>query len=385
MTTKCFLLLAGSLLVAGPLHAQFSLSGGDLYVYQAGSGTTATYQAGNGTIAAVNNSAAPVYIDQFSITANGLLNQVALPNATGDGSGFLASGDSATEGSLSLDSGGDTLAFGGYSGPALSSTSVNGVSAAANRDIGTVGANGTFSFAIQNGAQYQSTASTTGVLRGAVTDGAGNFWASGTGSTAGGGLGVYYYNAPAQSLTGSSTATRSVQIYGGNIYYTSGSGVSELAGGLATTGPQTSTVLTTGLSGTPYGFVFNSSMTSLYVANEAGGIQKWTFNGSAWSLAYTLDSGTDFDYVTGNFSGASPVLYATTIASSTGNEVVSITDTGAGSAATVLDTITGSSADAGNFDGIVFDPVAVPEPSVCPLIGLGLLLFLANRRQLRKA
>jgi hypothetical protein len=133
---------------------------------------------------------------------------------------------------------------------------------------------------------------------------------------------------------------------------------------------------------TPYGFTMSPNMLTAYVANESGGIVKavysGTFSGGAYSggtwTTTTIDSGTKFDWVTADFSKANPVIYATTLASSTGNQLDQIVDNGGSDPVTLLDTITGTSADSGNYDGLVFIPTPTPEPSVCALAGLGLLL-----------
>src|SRR5690348_7204121 len=121
------LLLAGSLLAARQLEAQFSVTAGNLYVYQIGDGTTAVAGAG----------AAPVYIDQFNTFVNAGNNpfsfQVALPT-TGANS-FAAAANSATEGELTLIPAGNGLTFGGYNGAVIGSASVNGQAVATvNRD-----------------------------------------------------------------------------------------------------------------------------------------------------------------------------------------------------------------------------------------------------------
>src|SRR5208282_673969 len=204
LISRRLLLLAGSLLAAGQLQAQFSITGGDLYVYQDGNGTTA---AGSGV-------GSPVFIDQFSTAANGsandYLNQVALPTTTGVGVNFLTSGQSPQDGGLSYNASGNVLVFGGFSGTAVNSSTVT-----ANRDIGQVNASGVFSFAVQNSAQYNGSG---GLLRSAITDGNNNYWASGT-TPNGGGQGVWYYgnNSAADALIGASTATRGLETYGGNI------------------------------------------------------------------------------------------------------------------------------------------------------------------------
>ena len=47
---------------------------------------------------------------------------------------------------------------------------------------------------------------------------------------------------------------------------------------------------------------------------SGGGIKRYQFDGSTWSLAYTLNNGLDAGarYVMADFSGANPVVYAVT-------------------------------------------------------------------------
>jgi hypothetical protein len=297
------------------------------------------------------------------------------------GGNFLSSGQSPQNGGLSYNPSANLLVFGGYSG-----TAVNTSFSTANRDIGQVNATGTFSFAVQDSVRYNGAG---GLLRSAVTDGNGNYWASGT-TPNGGGQGVWYYGTGTPTaLIGAATATRSLQAYAGNLFYTTGSGVSMITG-MPQSGTQTPTLLFSAGSN-PYGFSFSPNMLTAYVANEAGGIVRATYSGifsggvysgGTWSTV-TLDSGTAFDWLAVDFTGSNPILYATTLASSTGNKLDQIVDIGTANPGIVtLDTITGTSADSGNFDGVAFVPPATPEPSVCALAGLGILLFLGKGRRI---
>jgi hypothetical protein len=92
------------------------------------------------------------------------------------------------------------------------------------------------------------------------------------------------------------------QLYGdsGSTNFTS---VLQIGNGLPTTAGQTTTLLpglpSTGAS--PYGFVLfdvNSAVVGLdllYIADDravpTGGIQKWTFDGTTWTLVTTFNSG----------------------------------------------------------------------------------------------
>jgi hypothetical protein len=354
------------LFVASQVQAQFSITGGHLYVYQIGNNTTA------GTVAQ------PVFIDQFDTTGT-LLNQLAVPVSTAGvfGSGLVASGQSVTEGSLALNPAGNALTFMGYSGIAVGQTGVNGTTAAtANRDIGTVSANGTFSMAAQSTTAFSQPA---GAGRGAVTDGSGNYWAVGVGST----VGVRYYgNNAAEAQVTTSASARSIGIYGGNLYYTAGSSLFTVS---AATASATPTAIIAPGAGTLDGFVFNPNMNFCYIANGAagGGIQRWDFNGASWNLSYTLHNTSGFSFVTADFSGANPVLYATTLASGGNDSIVSLTDIGGGSESwfNILATTTQTGGSA-TFNGIVFVPV--PEPSSLGLAGLGLAVCIGRGRLARR-
>ena len=84
----------------------------------------------------------------------------------------------------------------------------------------------------------------------------------------------------------------------------------------------------------------NPSLTVAYVAdqrNSAGGIQKWTNDGGTWTLAYTFGTGAGAFGVVADFSGATPIVYATTGEASS-NRLVQIVDTNASAVATVLAT-----------------------------------------------
>ena len=113
-------------------------------------------------------------------------------------------------------------------------------------------------------------------------------------------------------------------------------------------------------------------------ASAAGGIQRWDFNGSSWALTYTLGTGAANLGARGlavDFSGANPVIYATT-AEGAANRLITLTDTGAASSATTLATAPANEI----FRGLEFTPTAVPEPPALALAGLAVLSILAGQR-----
>jgi len=125
---------------------------------------------------------------------------------------------------------------------------------------------------------------------------------------------------------------------------------------------------------TPADFWFADPSTIYFSDTRAiaigGGLQKWTLNAGVWSMEYTMNVGLGGGLfgLTGVVDGSGTRLFGTT----TDNKLVSVLDTGPGSAFTTL--ATGS---AGNiFRGVV---LTVPEPGSLSLLVLGGLLLIRRR------
>jgi hypothetical protein len=88
-------------------------------------------------------------------------------------------------------------------------------------------------------------------------------------------------------------------------------------------------------------------------AASGGGVARWQFDGSTWTRVYTLtDNLPGGAYYLGvDFSGPNPVIYAVTTEGDN-NQIVKITDTGAGSTGTVL----GYAGANQNFRGLRLGP-----------------------------
>jgi hypothetical protein len=340
------------------------------------SGNVALVRVGNGseTLANTGNS---VFIDQY--TAGGsYVNSVSIPNAGGPTS-MIMNGLSlaGSDGGLKLSSDGTYLTIGGYNAAVGGSTVLNAVNGTTiNRNVGRISAAGGFTVAT-NSTKYSGNATTAGALRTVIGDDDGDYWGVGTGVS--GSTGLYYFgvNSPAAWVV-SSGSPRFIDFGGdGNIYYTrggSGPGLYSVPG--HPTATATPTLFGVTLDANVQDFAFNSSMTSLYVANSVTGILRFDKVGASWVSSYTLDSGVGFNGLTVDWSGANPMLYATT---ADGKNLVGIMDTGAGSAATILATAGASQL----FKGIDFAPI--PEPTTVSLLGIGLLLFGSRSRRLRRS
>jgi autotransporter-associated beta strand protein len=336
--------------LVSPSFSTAVFSSGDLVVLQVGNGSIPT-------------SGAPGFLNDYSPFGGPSPVQVALPTT---GANALIFGGSSYLGALSLSGDGQTLVVAGYNVPvgyiatAIDTSSTSGA-APVPRAVGSVSADGKFTLNATT-AQFSG-----GTIRSAVADGTGNFWAGG------GNSGIVYLgsNSPAATISTVSTATRNLGFVNGSIYFTeTGSGHGVMAfSGAPKTGATPALVLSTDGTGTgtpsPKGFAFNTGLTIAYVADNrtaanGGGIQRFNRNGSAWVYAYTLGytsspSQQVWD-MTVDFSGPNPIIYAIT-GESTGNHLVSVTDSGPGSAFTILETAPPGTA----FRDVAFAPGQVAQ------------------------
>jgi hypothetical protein len=262
---------------------------------------------------------------------------------------------------------------------------------------------------------------------------------SGQGDKSSSDQGIFYSPTAGTSYTGSNTPTgiynandtRYVSGYNGNLYYSldkknNPTGIFKYSG-LPASGSATATQITAGenlSSGTgftldsynsPEGFWFANS-TTLYVADTgvpkkggsvsgAGGIQKWTLNGSTWQLDYVLRPSsfvspssavsattgeTGFEAITGEVVGSTVDLFAVsyTAGDDNPNGLYSLADSLSATTIAPGSETFGELASAPgdgeeNFKGVVF--MATPEPASWAL-GLGACgLLVALRRYRRQA
>ncbi len=302
---KTILLWFTALFAVCGLSQGASFTPGNLVLVRLGTGT-----------AALSNAATPAFLDEYTPTGT-LVQSIALPTADAGGNRtFTLSGTATSEGALSLSSDGQYLLMGGFAA-AVGTTGVASTSSAtANRVIARVAADGTINTLTYITDSHVGSSD----IRAAASDNGTNLWGAGAPTT---GAGTYFIptfgaaNATVSSLV--AVNSRVVQIFGGQLYYSTGSGTTgiyQVGTGLPTSGTQTPTLIAG--SASPYGFFFADMSTSepgldtLYLADDsAGQIKKFSKVSGVWSQTGSVTF-TSARGLTGVVSSSTVTLYATT-------------------------------------------------------------------------
>jgi hypothetical protein len=357
-----------------------------------------------------------IYIYNNSVAAQAAPASSTSYNSSATGTRLVNSFSATSEGSLTnnpgvSDAAAQGVSFGGtayvYSAgydAADNTASVNSNTTNANRSLGQVNV----SASVATGAtvlktQTQATAYNNNNIRGATGDNTGtNIYSAGTAGTAS--LGGWRNFNTNTILSSTPTNVRTVELLGGNLYGSTGSGNTGIyqidpTGATAAT-PFIVTGTSASPSHSPYEFALFNDLTNpttingynvAYIADDAGGsgatgggIEKWTYNGTSWSQAYILqDTATTFyrglagekDPTTGLVT-----LFATT---SDGLRLQQVTDSGANSTFATLASFTAN--DNRVFRGVALSPVAVPEPSTLVLGTMAALGAVAIRRRAKRS
>jgi hypothetical protein len=321
---------------------------GNLAVLRIGDGTETLGSHGNS-----------VFIDQF--TTNGTLaGSVAIPD--NDTNALLVSGTASSEGALTRSADGRLLLLAGYNLPLtnadnLSSSLANADATNAPRAIGAVDASGGFALVGVTTNQYSQNN-----MRSGASDGRGNYWGAGANS------GTFYFGGgPTNTVQTNVANSIVIQDLGGNLYFSTSKttpGIWEIPGTPVTPVTNAVVFLSAGSKANPYAFAFNPGFTTAYIADDSlkglGGIQRWDLTNGVWAMTYAFTSLTNIGArgVAADFSGAHPVIYATT-AEDAANRLVAITDNGVDSPAVTLATAGVNQI----FRGVTFAPDAglVPQ------------------------
>ena len=322
----------------------------------------------------VTNNAANagrLFVDQFAPTgaSQSPISSSPLPYSVGAYStgsssttnfSLTTSANATSEGYMTLSADGKFLAVPGYNAPiATASIATTATSAPSTnyRAAGVVYGSGIATVPLA--ADFQSGNN----LRSVVSDGT-SFWFSGA-------SGFYYFSNlyDNSAKTYGSVNTRTLKIYNGSIYGSSASGSNvginfvDYLSNLGDNGTTAAMTLLTPVSPNnapnANGFVMNPTGDVIYVADGTNGIMKFTYNGTIWSKAYTLNTTTCLG-ITGIFTGTNPVIYAT---SSTGapSKLFSVTDAGNPGTATTTSsnyTLLSTSASTCVYKGVALAPSA---------------------------
>ncbi|MGL6096189.1 MAG: hypothetical protein ACRC7O_10390, partial [Fimbriiglobus sp.] len=278
-----FLTLAAAALAIAPATAQ-TLDTGNLVVLSVNG------ISGSGVATAIS-------LNEFT-TAGVAQDTISLPS-TGTNR-LTVSGSAGSEGGISLSGNSARIIVNGYDadvGTAAVSTTANANRAINSYAFGTAGgaelrlASVTEATAFDNN-NFRSATSDTGLV-GSLVYGTGN----GTAGT----NGVMQFTPTTQQTSSTITNTRWSQVVNSTLFFSTGSGTTRgvfqvgSAGVLPTTSGVTSTSLLTtstnsfNTAGSPYGFAFNPTGTTAYVADDGGatvrGIYRFDFDGTTWNFS----------------------------------------------------------------------------------------------------
>ena len=337
-----------------------AFTAGDLILERMGDGS-----------AALGSTGTPVFIHEYTASGD-LLQTKALPQAfprpAGSPFNLMDSGSATSNGQLTRSADGRFICIPGLNGTNGEVSIASSSAATVLRVMGTLDASGALSTAqtaaMLTGNNFRSLTSSDGT----------NFWAVGQ-------PGLVYYQPGVATNSLLTSNLRCVRIFNNQLYISSGSGtpgvgVSVVGSGLPTNGtPATSLIIPVGGSSpSPYEFEINPGNNICYVAddraNAAGGIIKYTNNGSAWVSNYTLATVSAANFgargLAVDWSGPNPVIYATTAETST-NRLIRIVDTNSSATAVTLATSPTNTA----FRGLAFAPVNNSRPTIISQTVLG--------------
>jgi fibronectin type 3 domain-containing protein len=315
------------------------------------SGNLVVLRVGDGS-AALTSASTAIFLDEYT-PAGGTVGSTAMPTAaTGSNAPIANSGSATSEGNMTRSANGRYLILGAYGAVPGVASIASTTSAAYNRVVARVDATGSADVTTKLSDAYSANN-----IRGACSVDGTAFWTSGN-------PGIRYTAlGGTSSVSLVATNCRGAGIFGGQLYLSTGSGttgVYSVGSGIPIVSGQTNTLLVTATS--PYGFSVNSDGNIIYVADDGavgagGGIRKLTYSAGTWSQAYILlNDGSTTTAVRGltvDWSGAYPIIYATTTETNT-NKLIKVTDAGSSSTATTLATAGTNTV----FRGVAFAPYA---------------------------
>ncbi len=357
------ILLSFALLSMVKLTLAQKFTAGNLVVYRAGDG-----------VAGLRSVATYAFLDEYTPTGT-LVRSIKLPGlaaeATAPNLRVTISGSSTSEGAITRSVNGLYIIAEGYNADTGTVGIAKTTAAAVNRVVATVNVN-----SVINSSNATPSFSGGNNFRGATSVDGNSFYLAGAAT------GLAYMPVQAGGIDSaiklSTTVTniRSVAIFGGQLYVSTGSGTAIRVGSVGTGLPTTTGQTITNLPGvtltksSPNQF-FIASLPGgqvLYIADDSAGIRKYSLVGGNWvandSLKITtVNSGFGFRGLTGIVQGNNVGLYAT-YSSSIASGICAIADN-TGFNASILTAVAVPIATAAAntaFRGIAWSPVASPLP-----------------------
>lgn len=349
-------LLTLSVIAVTALAAQAQFAPTNLVVVRVGDGVNTLVNT-TGPISLLEITRSGTLVQTISISTNSL----------------QLSGTATSEGQISLSPDGSILTIAGYVPPFAGTGSLPSRTAAnAPRGYVTVDAS-----AAVSASTIISNAYSTDNVRGGTTDGT-SFWFTGS---PGSGSGIMAYSGGVTNQI-ADINSRTIKIFNNNLYYSTGAGTQGIyqISGTPTSSNAAPISILTGVAGqgtSPYDFAFSPDGNTLYVADSAIGVQKFTFSGSAWSLAYNLTN----SLTSGDRALGLDVLFGATnqVTWTSATNIWSVFDEGFATNATSIYT-TGTA----TYGLRGLEATVVPEPSTYALLalaGAGLGAHLIRRRR----
>jgi hypothetical protein len=330
-------------------------------------GNFVAVRVGDGS-ATLTSAAAPVFLAEYTPTGT-LVQTIPMPTAdAGANFAFTNSGTAGSDNNLTRSADGRYLVLAGYSATPGTASVTSTASAATNRVIGRVAADGSFDTSTRindafGGTNFRSAASANGTT----------FYA------AGGNSGIRYLplgnTGPTTALSaGALVNFRYINIFGGNLYAASAAspnyGVNQIGTGLPTVAGQAVTLLPgfPSASGpSPYALYLADLSTVVpgmdvaYVTddNTTGGIQKWSLVNGTWTLNGTI--GGSATALLRGLAGTTTSASAVTLVASGGGGIYSVADNAGYNAAPSTATLPAPLVVPGtntSFRGVALAPVA---------------------------